>query len=285
MGIDALTRLRYAIVATRYGGGAAKAAATLRLEGIDALDRAFGRLTNEEAAETDLVADRLLARGIDALLLGDDGYPASLAASRVAPAALFVSGSLPLLDRSGLGICGSRNASEEGLRAARACGEAVAARDLNVVSGYARGIDMAAHSSALAAGGTTIIVLADGIEHFRVRRGEFADLWDPTRAVVVSQFSPAQPWSTGAAMSRNKVISALSEVMLVVEAGDTGGTLAAGQHALDRGQPLIVLELSGGAPGNRILRNRGATVIRSRRDLDRRLGALSAIESAQPSLI
>ena len=283
--IDARTRLRYAVAATRYGGGAATIATKVRREGIDALDATIDRLAIDQRHDVDETADRLQADGIQAVLLGDDGYPQSLAHVRAAPVALFVSGPRQLLDRRGLGVCGSRNATDEGLRAARACGEVVAAHGVNVVSGYARGVALATHTGAVAAGGTTVLVLAEGIDHFRKRRGELTQVWDETRAVVVSQFSPRQPWNAGAAMARNAVISGLSAALVVVEAGDTGGTLAAGLQALERGQPVLVLELFGAPPGNRLLQDKGATVIRSRGELEDRLDDLPTNGSVQLSLI
>lgn len=232
-----------------------------------------------------MTAERLSDQGIDALLLTDDGYPPLLAETHKAPPVLFVKGPHQLLRRSGIGTCGSRHASEESLRAARTCSEVVAARRFNLVSGYARGVDMVTHVGALTRGGTTTMVLAEGIEHFRVRQGDLTEQWDPARCVVVSQFSPTQPWSAGAAMTRNAVISGLSKALVVVEAGETGGTLAAGLHALERGQPVLVLQLAGAPAGNQILLDKGATPVHSRDDLERRLADLPSNGNTQLSLI
>jgi len=125
-------------------------------------------------------------------------------------------------------------------------------------------VDIQSHASALAAGGRTILVLPEGIMRFRVRRGEFDEVWDPSRAAVVSQFSPFQSWRAGAAMTRNGVISGLSAALIVVEASERGGTLAAGLHGLDRGQKVIVLAANGGTRGNEILLSRGAVGARNR---------------------
>ena len=182
-------------------------------------------------------------------------------------------------------MCGSRHAGDESLRAARACTGTIVAHHLSLVSGYAKGVDAVAHTAALAQGGKTIIVLPEGIERFQVRRGEFADVWDPDRAVVVSQFSPHQPWSAGAAMARNAVISGLSRAMVVVEAGTTGGTLAAGLHALERGQPVVALQFEDTPAGNQMLINKGAVAARSRSELSALLSDLPAGGSAQLSLI
>lgn len=282
---DASTRLRFAIASARHGGGAMKLATRVRREGPEVYEDVVDSLTGSQIEDVDATAERLSDQGIDALLLTDDGYPPLLAESHKAPAVLFVKGPHQLLRQSGIGTCGSRHAGEESLRAARTCSEVVAARGFNLVSGYARGVDMVTHVGALTRGGTTTMVLAEGIEHFRVRQGDLTEQWDPTRCVVVSQFSPTQPWSAGAAMTRNAVISGLSKALVVVEAGETGGTLAAGLHALERGQPVLVLQLAGAPAGNQILLDKGATPVHSRGDLERRLADLPSNGNTQLSLI
>lgn len=268
MATDSLTRLRLATAATRYGGGAATLTTKVRRGGIGVLDEILAGLTRSEASDVEATVERLVEQDVDVVLLGDVGYPPSLAASRAAPPALFVKGPLHLLHHSGIGTCGSRHATEQGLRAARTCSEVIASYGFNLVSGYARGVDLVTHTGALTRGGSTVLVLAEGIERFRVRRGEFGDVWDPSRSVVVSQFSPTQPWAAAGAMTRNAVIAGLSKALVVVEAGEKGGTLAAGLHALDRGQPVLVLQLSGASPGNQALIDKGATPIHSRQEIE-----------------
>jgi DNA processing protein len=284
MVFDAPTRLRLAIAGARFGGGASKLATRVRRDGPTVYEEVFETLTSAQVEQVDDTAERLTDQEVVALLLTDNGYPPLLATSRNAPPALFVKGAHQVLSRPSVGTCGSRHAGEESLRAARACSEVVASREFNLVSGYARGVDMVTHIGALASGGTTTIVMAEGIERFRVRR-EFAEEWDPSRCVVVSQFSPTQPWSAGAAMTRNAVISGLSRALVVVEAGETGGTLAAGLHALDRGQPVLVLQLNGAHAGNQILVNRGATPVHSREELDGLLADLPSNGNTQLTLI
>jgi DNA processing protein len=138
---------------------------------------------------------------------------------------------------------------------------------LTVVSGYARGVDTTAHVSALSSGGSTVIVLPEGINHFRVKRGPVADVWDEERVLVVSQFSPGRPWSAGTAMARNKVIIGLSLALVVVEASDKGGTLAAGTKALQLNKPVFALEFAVNPRGNAELIRHGAISIRSRVEL------------------
>jgi DNA processing protein len=275
MGTDALVRLQHAIAATCFGGGQKTMATRVRGAGIRAFEEVANALQPEARQGVEDQAQELLDSGVDAILLGQRGYPEHLALSRQAPPALFVKGPRQLLEQRAIGMCGSRHASSEGLRAAHACADAASRRGYSVVSGYAKGVDLVAHSAALASGGTTVIVLAEGINHFRIRRGEFAKLWDPERALVVSQFAPNQKWFASGAMARNTVISGLSQALVVVEAGETGGTLAAGDYALQAGQTVLALQLFDAPVGNQMLIAHGAKVIRSRHHLERALDYLN----------
>ena len=129
----------------------------------------------------------------------------------------------------------------------------------------------------------TVIVLAEGILHFR-RKRVFGDLLDFDRVVVVSQFAPAQRWNVGAAMTRNGVISGLGRAMVVVEAGETGGTLNAGLQALRMGRPVLALEFSSQETpaGNRILIEKGAVAVRNGVELSKFMDAVHAAPPEAP---
>lgn len=269
--MDQLTSLKLAVAGSRHGPGDTRLARRAREMGPAAFCEVLDSLSRADLDRVSAEAEALGERGVSATLLGSDEYPSSLVEVRNAPSTLFYMGSPELLSAPGIGVCGSRNATEEGLKAAAACSEVAARQGLALVSGYARGVDMATHISALAAGGTTVIVLPEGIDRFRVKRGAFAEVWNPARAVVVSQFTPTRPWSAGGAMTRNGVIIGLSLALVVVEAGEKGGTLAAGTTALDLNRRVITLEFTETPPGNAVLLKRGALPARNRAQLSDRL--------------
>lgn len=95
----------------------------------------------------------------------DGGYPRAVSErlDKGAPPLLVVLGNTKLLEKPSVGFCGSRKASEKGIATARDCAEQMARHGINVVSGYASGVDLATHRAALLAGGTTTLVLAEGI--------------------------------------------------------------------------------------------------------------------------
>lgn len=197
-------------------------------------------------------------------------YPPGMSRGGKAPV-LSTLGNLALLDVPGLGFCGSRKASEKGIDVATDCAEQAVKAGFVVISGNAAGVDLAAHHTALAQGGATILVLAEGINSFRIRR-ELKPVWDWDRVLVISQFPAAAVWQAYRAMERNDVIIALSRAMIVVEAGDTGGTLAAGLRTLQVGKPLFVADyenIDAVAPGNAQLLAKGAMRLRRSRETGR----------------
>lgn len=257
--MDDLTKLKLAVAVTRHGSPA-KINNQLRRDGVKALEEILEQLDSSGRRQLTTIAEDLLSRDVTAVLRETSEYPRLLNQVPNAPPVLFCSGALSLLSAPSVGVCGSRKASDEGLRAAIIGGSTSADQDLVSVSGYARGVDMATHVSTLESGGSTIIVLPEGINHFRVKR-EIANVWDPNRVLVVSQFSPTQTWSAGGAMARNSVIIGLSLALVVVEAGERGGTLAAGQRALELGRRVIAIQFTDMPPGNVMLVENGAVPV------------------------
>jgi DNA processing protein len=247
-------------------------------QGEEGLIKHLDGLEEEEQAKLEDLQHRLAERGVRLLLLGDEDYPDQLSSIKSPPPFLYYWGNLDLAKERGIGMCGSRNASDRGLEAARVCGEEVAKLGWHVVSGYAKGVDTETHLAALAAGAGTVIVLAEGILNFRRKRVFARVPFDEERVLVLSQFRPEQRWSVGGAMTRNGLISALGDALLVIEAGEGGGTLDAGTRALQAGQQVFTLQFSESATpvGNRRLLEQGARALSGRRALAKQLSDLHA---------
>jgi len=205
--------------------------------------------------------------------LGENLYPNILTKmlGSKAPKTLYCLGNISLLTRPSVGFCGSRKASEKGLETARDCASQASELGMVVVSGNAAGVDVQAHYHALSSGGSTIIVLPEGIDHFRIRK--YLDpVWNWERVLVVSQFEPQQIWQAYRAMARNKVIISLSGAMIVIEAGERGGTLDAGRSTLDMGLPLFVAQyenMISEAQGNKLLLEMGGVPLNRLRSTNR----------------
>lgn len=269
-----LPTIELALLASRAAGGPRAAAKLLLAGGRGALTGRIESLDRAVVKEARGQASALAAGGVHATLCDEPCYPEQLRHAPGAPAALFHQGDVRLLQRPAISICGSRRASAAGLRAAEACGLAATEHGLLLVSGYARGVDSSAHLGALRSGATAM-VLAEGIGGFRLRP-EFRDA-PPERILALSQFPPHQRWTVGGAMARNSVIVGLGRALVVIEAGHTGGTLAAGRAALGARRPVLVLTTGAEATaGSQLLIDGGAIPIGSRRELAAVLGAVAA---------
>lgn len=209
------------------------------------------------------LADELDHQDIQILAIGADEYPQRLytALRHDAPPLLFARGNCAILTQPSIAIAGSRQASSAGIAATRVAASTLAVAGINLVSGYANGVDLAAHTAALMAeGGVTTLVLAQGILHFRAK-GEIADQLSSINHLILSEFPPTLRWIARNAMQRNKTIIGLSSALLIVESGEDGGTFAAGEESLRRRTPVFVLRYAQPAPtatGNETLIHRGA---------------------------
>ena len=157
------------------------------------------------------------------------------------PKELFYWGNLSLLKKQAVMVCGARNASKIGLDLAYKCGKLIAEQNFTLASGYARGVDIAAHLGALEAGGDTIAILPYGLLNFRLNR-EMREGFDLERLLVVSELQPSCRFTIRNAFRRNKLLVALSEAVIVVEPGETGGTWFSAQYASKIGKPLYFIE-------------------------------------------
>jgi DNA processing protein len=182
------------------------------------------------------------------------------------PTLLYATGNLSILERPGVSIVGSREAGREALAAAEKLASRLAASGINVISGYAAGIDSAAHVGALRSQGTTTLVLAEGLDRFQVKP-EFKGLLSDENALVLSQFAPGAPWAAYQAMARNTLVAALSGALVVIASGPErgadgrmSGSFDAGLAALKMGIPAFVIGpafFSDPPAGNRDLLDRG----------------------------
>ncbi|MDF7806187.1 DNA-processing protein DprA [Pontiellaceae bacterium B12219] len=239
----------------------------------------------EAKTEAEEIAIQLDLNNITLVRWNSENYPARLLSilQNNAPAVLFVKGNCSLLNAPGAGFCGSRKASEKGLGITARCASQLAEVRLNVVSGYAHGVDMAAHKSALEHGGTTVFVLVEGILRFQVKN-DIADLLTSENHLFVSQFPPRLTWSGRNAMKRNSTIIGLSDAMILVESGMTGGTFAAGEETLKRKRPLFVIDYAAPGPSaeaNPHFITKGGQPIRGRKDGTPSLDGVKEVIKAQ----
>lgn len=190
---------------------------------------------------------RLKAAGIHILCPSCDAYPLRLleALEEDSPAVLFVRGELEHLQAPALALVGTVSPSRVGVEVVSKCVRFLATLPHvsgnprpAVVSGGARGIDTAAHRSALEEGGSTVVVLPQGLLTYEIPHFLKRGLRDGM-AALVSEFPPDAPWETHAAVTRNATISALAKVVCVVEPRRLGGSVQTARAAMAQGKPVF----------------------------------------------
>jgi len=198
-----------------------------------ALARALQRVRTEP------VLEQAVRVGVRPVSWGDGDYPPGLTRLDQPPPAFFVKGDLPHAEDRVVAVVGSRKATRYGLRLARALATDLARAGFVVVSGLARGIDAAAHEAALAAGGRTVAVLGSGF--LRPYPPEHIDLIDSVaqQGAVISEFALDAPPLRANFPRRNRIVAALCEAVLVVEAGRKSGALSTARHASDLGVEVL----------------------------------------------
>lgn len=210
----------------------------------------------ERGGQMALEVERLADRGIWILTRADEAYPTRWRQRLrgAAPTVVFGAGDRSLLEQGGLAVVGSRAVDEAGEAFARLVGERCATGGVVVVSGAARGVDRAAMTAALEAGGRAVGILGSSLEAVLGQRETRSRILDG-RLTLLAPDSPNAPFTVGRAMSRNKLVYTLSDWALVVacDAG-TGGTWAGAMENLKhRWVPLFVRADPEAPVGNRKL--------------------------------
>lgn len=158
-----------------------------------------------------------------------------------APKALYVAGRPELLlRRPRVSIIGSREASAEGLQAAREIAATVVERRGIVVSGLAKGVDTAAHRSAIENRGETIAVIGTPLTRAYPKENEVLQRELMEKHLVVSEFSPEMPTTRKSFLFRNRTMALLSHASVIVEAEESSGTQHQGWEALRLGRLLFL---------------------------------------------
>lgn len=219
---------------------------------------------------TEMLVDLLHDNEIKILVRGEGSYPEMLEIrlGDDSPTILFAKGNLDILDMKSVSVSGSRNVSEFGFNYSYEASKIMAKDGINVISGYAKGVDLQAHSAALINGGVTTLILAEGILKYQ-QKDNFKEYLSEDNYLILSEFPPNLPWVTHSAMKRNSTICGISSSLLVIESASEGGTLAAGEMALKINTPLYVIDPVGYSEvpeGNKILINKGGRSLRV--DLD-----------------
>lgn len=185
--------------------------------------------------------EEMQKKNISFLTQKSKGYPEKLKCISDAPYGIFFSGKLPNPDLPSVAIVGSRQCTEYGRYVATQLGAALAKANIQVISGMARGIDSIAQNATMEAGGDTFGVLGCGVDvcYPAECHGLYHKLKE--RGGLISEYPPGTEPKAQYFPRRNRIISGLSDAVVVVEARERSGTLITVDMALEQGREVYVV--------------------------------------------
>jgi len=161
------------------------------------------------------------------------------------PKYIFFTGTLPSDRLPSVAIVGTRKPTTYGKEVAHTLAYNLAKKGVVVISGLALGIDSIAHKATLEAGGKTIAVLANSVDQIYPRTNQdLANKINESGGAILSEYEPPTDARDFQFLARNRIVSGLSDAVIVIEAAARSGTLATVSHALEQGKEVFVV------PGN-----------------------------------
>ncbi|ENY0370072.1 TPA: DNA-processing protein DprA [Neisseria gonorrhoeae] len=206
---------------------------------LEAWHNAEKRALARQAAEAALEWE--MRDGCRLMLLQDEDFPEMLTQGLTAPPVLFLRGNVRLLHKPSAAIVGSRHATPQAMRIAKDFGRALGGKGIPTVSGMASGIDTAAHQGALEAEGGTIAVWGTGIDRIYPPANKNLAYEIAEKGLIVSEFPIGTRPYAGNFPRRNRLIAALSQVTLVVEAALESGSLITAGLAAEMGREVMAV--------------------------------------------
>lgn len=185
--------------------------------------------------------DKLSQKGIRYVPYFEEVFPTKLLHIPSPPFGIFVKGSLPDEGKPSAAMIGTRACSDYGKEVAAFFAQQLANYGVQIVSGMARGIDSISQANCLKAGGQTFAVLGCGVDV--CYPGELRQLYTDIskQGGIISTYAPGAQPKAGCFPARNRIISALSDVVLVIEAGVKSGTLITVDMALEQGKEVAII--------------------------------------------
>ena len=239
----------------------------------------FRKLTDRlKAVDLGLLEEQIEKSGAQFITPESANWPPSLNDLNAAPIGLVVKGDLSILSERSLAIVGTRNPTPYGVRIAGDFAAGFVDREWNIVSGGAYGIDSAAHKGALIAEGRTIAVLAAGIDvaYPAGNARLFAEIAE--NGALVSEVLPGAHAIPSRFLTRNRIIAALSQATLVVEAAFRSGSLRTARDAAELMRPVMAIPGPISAPTSegchRLIGERAAEIVTSVTDAIELISAL-----------
>lgn len=214
---------------------------------------------------------RLRENGIECQILADKKYPENLKKIDNPPFTIFVKGIIKSQDRKAIAVVGSRRMTSYGQKATQRLVTDLVKKKITIVSGLARGVDTAAHQTALRMGGRTIAVLAGGLDRiYPPENQRLAWTISQNHGALVSEYPPGFPPNKENFPARNRLIAGLSLGTLVIEGAIHSGSLITARFAAEQGREVFAVpgpidSLNSQAPLSLI--RQGAKPVQSAQDI------------------
>lgn len=227
----------YKNIADFYNGGEIE----WRLSGVLS-DKDISALANVPLQKAYEVIERCNTLGISILSLDDPVYPKRLLDIYNPPAVLYMKGHMPDFSKHlGIAMVGTRNATAYGKMTSHVLAGSLAKVGVIIISGGAVGIDSLSHTAALETGGTTVCVLGCGINYPYLMSNAKMRKTIAERGAVLSEYPPDYPPGKHTFPERNRIISGLSDGVLVVEAGLKSGSLITASTAMEQNRDVFAV--------------------------------------------
>ncbi len=219
---------------------------------------------------------------VELLSYYDQQYPARLRTIYDPPILLFVRGTLPA-EQSMLAIVGTRKPTEGGRTATFSLAREASESGIPVYSGLARGIDGIAHRGVISTQGVTVAVLGSGIDRiYPASNKHIVYSMLEHGGALISEYSPSVPPLKYHFPARNRIISALVDVVIIMQAPQRSGALITADYALEQGKTLVVHHVGLESEGTKKLIEDGAPVISNIDDLGEHLSGNFQISEELP---
>ncbi len=212
-----------------------------RLSGIFT-DKELTALSETKLADAQSVIDKCVKLNYDIICFDDVTYPVKLKNIYAPPCVLYVWGKLPEIDsRLSIAMIGTRNATQYGVMSSHVLSSSLAKLGVVIVSGGALGIDSASHTGALQSGGITVCVLGCGIDYHYLMSNASLRKNISQNGAVISEYPPGTGSLPYHFPVRNRIISGLSDGVIVVEADEKSGSLITVNHALEQNREVFAV--------------------------------------------
>ena len=216
----------------------------------------------------------------------DEEYPSYLKSIYSPPAMLFVSGDVSLLNAErNIAIVGTRKMTDYGRRATEELCKELAENDVVVTSGFAKGVDTAAHKAIFDASGRTIAVLGTGIDRIypEMNKSFAKKLIDSGRGTIISELPVGTPPDGKNFPVRNRIVSGMAKATIVIESEESGGSMITASLALDQNRDIFALPGDINRPTsrgpNQLIYESRAKLFRSASDILMELGWKESLRS------